>query len=78
MLAADGASFKIQDGVTYVNCTEISKFKSVEFMFDQMYLPVSPSDYIYNTDPDSDKQICALLILPSQYDDIFILGQPLF
>lgn len=62
--------------MTYVNCTEIPKFKPLEFMFDQYYLPINPNEYIY--DPTGDNNICALLIMPSQYDDIFILGQPLF
>ena len=45
-------------------------------MFDQYYLPILPEDYIW--DGAGDGEVCTMLILPHKYEDIFILGQPLF
>lgn len=40
--AADGADYAIQQGMAFVNCKELYKFKPLKFMFSEYYITIKP------------------------------------
>lgn len=44
-------------------------------MFDNHYLTINPSDYVYDVYNDGEK--CELLIAANEYD-FYVFGQPIF
>lgn len=75
LAAGEDIDYVIESGYTYVNCTQIDRFKPLEFMFDQYYLPIEPKNYFW--DNNGDGEICTLLIMANKYD-FFVIGQPIF
>lgn len=59
--AAGGAQYAIQQGMAFIDCAEMYKFKPLKQMYSEYYITIDPEEYIW--DAYGDKSVCTLLLL---------------
>lgn len=52
-------------------------FESVFFMFSEMWIEITPSEYVKDVSEAQDGTVCMLLFMPFE-QEIFLLGSPIF